>query len=88
MHSKKHWSKHFPTVSHASQQCISVPKCLFLYARNAVEAVKSLALGCSMSHVRAYGQSVPEFPEYNFEVSQSSECVVRVLVTVADLFQN
>ena len=33
----------FQQVSHASQQCISVPRCLFLYGRNAVEATKSLA---------------------------------------------
>ena len=35
--------KHLPTGSHASKHRMSVPRCLFLYARNAVEAVKSLA---------------------------------------------
>ena len=35
----------FPTGSHASQQCISVPRCLFLCTRNAVQAVKSFAPG-------------------------------------------
>ena len=39
-HSKEFGSKHFPTGSHASQHRMSVPRCLFLYACNAVEAVK------------------------------------------------
>ena len=43
MHSKDTGSKHFPAGSHASQHRISVPKCLFQKARNAVEAVNSLA---------------------------------------------
>ena len=36
-------SIYFSTGSDASQQNISVPRCLFLSARDAVEAVKSLA---------------------------------------------
>ena len=43
MLSKEIGSKHFPTGSHASQHRISVPRCLFLQARNAVEAFNSLA---------------------------------------------
>ena len=35
---KEHCSKRFPTGSQASQQCISVPRCMFLQARNTVEA--------------------------------------------------
>ena len=35
----------FQKVPKAAQQCISVPRCLFLQARNAVEAFSSLALG-------------------------------------------
>ena len=35
--------KHLPTGSHASQQRISVPRWVFLYARDAVEAAKSSA---------------------------------------------
>ena len=43
MHSKEIGSKHFPTGSHASQHRMSKPRYMFLYARKAVEAVKSLA---------------------------------------------
>ena len=43
MHLKEFRLKHFSTGSHASQHRVNVPRCLFLYARNAVEAVNSLA---------------------------------------------
>ena len=43
VHSKEIGSNHFPTGSHASRHRMSVPKCLFLRARNAVEAVNNLA---------------------------------------------
>ena len=41
MHSKEIGSKHFPTDSHPSQHRMSVPRCLFLQARHALEAVNS-----------------------------------------------
>ena len=37
------WIEAFPNGFHASQHRMSVPKCLFLWARNAVEAVNNLA---------------------------------------------
>ena len=40
---ENHWSKLLLTGSQASQQCISVPRCLFLSARKAAAAIKSLA---------------------------------------------
>ena len=40
---ERDWSKHFPTGSHASQHRMSVPRSLFLQARNTVEAINNLA---------------------------------------------
>ena len=42
-HSKEIGSKHFPQNFHASQHRTSIPRSLFLQARNAVEAIESFA---------------------------------------------
>ena len=81
VHSKETGSKHFPTGSHALQHRMSVPRCLFLLARNAVEAVNNLALRLS-SVLREGSQTVCllAFFKEKFEVSECAKWVSRVLV--------
>ena len=90
MHSKEFGSKHFPTGSHASQHRISVPRCLFLFARNAVEAVSSVAPTLS-GVLRESSRTVCLLASSRtiyVEVCECTKWVGRALVIVIELFQN
>ena len=74
--------------SHASQHRISVPKCLSLWARNAVEAVKNLAPRLP-GVLRESSRTVCPFClfEENFEVCECAKWSSRVLVIVINPLQ-
>ena len=81
VHSKGYLSKHCPTGSHAAQQRTNVPKCLFLQARTAVAAIKSLAFGLpGVLRKKLMTNPFPTFLNDLLVVSKNGKRLLGVLI--------
>ena len=81
-HVKENVSKQSSTGFHASQHAMSVPRCLFLQARRAVEAIKSFA--SMLSGVFRESSRIVCFLDLkkNFEFYERTKRIMREIVVV------